>query len=84
MQTNSSSTSRARLDRPRLQITENQDDAAIRSKYRPFLLHERVAESDWISKLELDTVEDMVQADLDANNGQRLQVLVLYGSLRSR
>ena len=84
MQTNGSSTSGGRLDRARLQITEKQDDPAIRSKYRPFLLDERVAESDWISKLELDTVEDMVQADLDANNGGRLRVLVIYGSLRAR
>lgn len=84
MQTNGSSTSGGRLDRARLQITEKQDDPAIRSKYRPFLLDERVAKSDWISKLELDTVEDMVQADLDANNGDRLRVLVIYSSLRAR
>jgi hypothetical protein len=83
-QENSPATSGARLDRPKLQTSEDQDDAAIRSKYRPFLLDERVAESDWISKLELDTVEEMVQADLNANNGQRLRVLVLYGSLRAR
>jgi arsenic resistance protein ArsH len=69
--------------RMNLQITEGQDDAAIRSKYRPFLLDERVAQSDWISKLELDSVEDMVQADLAAN-GERLRVLVIYGSLRAR
>jgi arsenic resistance protein ArsH len=84
MQTNGSTTSQARLDRPKLQISEDQDDAATRSKYRPFLLDQRVAESDWISKLELDTVEQMVQADLDANNGECLRVLVLYGSLRAR
>lgn len=84
MQTNGSSTSGGRLDRARLEITEKQDDPAIRSKYRPYLLDERVVESDWISKLELDTVEDMVQADLDANNGGRLRVLVIYGSLRAR
>jgi len=84
MQTNGSMTSQARLNRPKLQISEDKDDAAIRSKYRPFLLDQRVAESDWISKLELDTVEQMVQADLDANKGERLRVLVLYGSLRAR
>jgi hypothetical protein len=69
--------------RMNLQITKDQDDAAIRSKYRPFLLDERVAQSDWISKLELDSVEDMVQADL-ATNGERIRVLVIYGSLRAR
>lgn len=67
-----------------LQITDHRDDAVIRDKYRPFLLDERVAASDWISKLELDTVEDMVRADLAATNGDRLRVLVLYGSLRAR
>lgn len=85
MQTNGSTQpSRPLPDRPDLQISESQDDAALRSKYRPFLLDERVAKSDWISKLELDAVEDMVQADLAANNGERLRVLVLYGSLRAR
>ena len=84
MQTNGSAHSGASIDRLRFQISEDQDDAAIRSKYRPFLLDQRVAESDWVSKLELDTVEQMVQADLDANNGERLRVLVLYGSLRAR
>lgn len=70
--------------RNNLQITENKDNAVIRDKYRPFLLDERVAASDWISKLELDTVEEMVRADLAATNGDRLRVLVLYGSLRAR
>lgn len=67
-----------------LNISKLVDDAAIRNKYRPFLLDERVATSDWISKLELDVVEDMVRADLAGKNGERLRVLVLYGSLRSR
>jgi len=84
MQINGLATSSARFDRPKLQLAKDQDDAVVRSKYRPFLLDERVAESDWISKLELDTVEKMVQADLHANNGERLRVLVLYGSLRAR
>lgn len=72
------------FERSDIQITENMDDLVIRNKYRPFLLDERVAANDWISKLELDTVEDMVQADLAATNGDRLRVLVLYGSLRAR
>jgi hypothetical protein len=83
MKSNGTTPSPSRSDRRNLQITESQDDAAIRSKYRPFLLDERVAQSDWISKLELDSVEDMVQADL-ATNGDRLRVLVIYGSLRAR
>jgi hypothetical protein len=84
MQANGTMTPRSRSHRPDIQISQSQDDAAIRSKYRPFILDERVAKSDWISKLELDTIEDMVQADLAANNGERLRVLVLYGSLRAR
>lgn len=84
MQINGLTSSQSRVDRLDLQIPRDQDDAAICSKYRPFLLDERVAKSDWISKLELDTVESMVQADLDATNGDRLRVLVLYGSLRAR
>lgn len=67
-----------------LSISKSIDDAVIRDRYRPFLLDERVATSDWISKLELDVVEAMVRTDLGANDGQRLRVLVLYGSLRSR
>jgi arsenic resistance protein ArsH len=83
MKSNGTTPSQSLRVRMNLQITESQDDAAIRSKYRPFLLDERVAQSDWISKLELDSVEDMVQADL-ATNGDRLRVLVIYGSLRAR
>jgi hypothetical protein len=83
MKSNGTTPSQSLPDRRSLQITESQDDAAVRSKYRPFLLDERVAQSDWISKLELDTVEDMVQADL-ATNGDRIRVLVIYGSLRAR
>lgn len=70
--------------RPMLEIAENEDDAEIRHKYRTFLLDQRVAKSDWVSKLELDTVERMVQSDLAANGGNRIKVLVLFGSLRSR
>jgi hypothetical protein len=84
MKSNGTTPSPSLTDPMKLQITESQDDAAIRSKYRPFLLDERVAQSDWISKLELDSVEEMVQADLAATNGDRLRVLVIYGSLRSR
>lgn len=53
------------------------------AKYRPFLLDDGISENDWVSKLELATVTEMAQRDI-AINGQRLRVLVLYGSLRSR
>lgn len=67
-----------------LQVPKSEDDATIRSKYRPYLLDDDVATTDWVSKLELDTVESMVQSDLTATGGNRIKVLVLYGSLRSR
>lgn len=66
-----------------LAITEEKDDADVRKKYRPFLLEPEVTESDWISKLELSTAIKLAEADLEAT-GERLKVLVLYGSLRSR
>lgn len=84
MQINGSIDTQSRLGQPDLELSETDDDIAVRSKYRPFLLDERVAKSDWISKLELETVERMVQTDLDANKAERLRVLVLYGSLRAR
>lgn len=84
MQSNGTNRSDNGMDASSLNIPKSKDDTAICNKYRPFLLDERVATSDWISKLELDVVEDMVRADLAANNGDRLRVLVLYGSLRSR
>lgn len=66
-----------------LAFTEEDDDAAVREKYRPFVLDPEVTSSDWISKLELSTVAKLAETDLEAT-GERLKVLVLYGSLRSR
>lgn len=60
------------------------DDAAIRAKYRPFLLLDEVAGSDWVAQLELSTALKMAEADISAMGGDRLKVLVLYGSLRAR
>ncbi|KAK5135500.1 hypothetical protein LTR08_005135 [Meristemomyces frigidus] len=67
-----------------LAINENEDDIAIRSKYRPFLQREDVAKSDWVAQLELSPVLKMVEADLEQSGGDRLKVLVLFGSMRSR
>jgi arsenic resistance protein ArsH len=66
-----------------LSISEKDDDAEIRTKYRPFLLESEVESKDWISELELETAISMAEADL-AKTGARLKVLVLYGSLRKR
>jgi arsenical resistance protein ArsH len=65
-----------------LAISEADDDAKIRAKYRPFLLEPEVEATDWISELELETVISMVENHIA--NKSRLKVLVLYGSLRKR
>lgn len=64
-----------------LAMSSKADDENAR--YRPFLLDDAVSQNDWVSKLELATVTEMAQRDI-AINRQRLRVLVLYGSLRSR
>ncbi|KAI6714437.1 hypothetical protein JHW43_003097 [Diplocarpon mali] len=66
-----------------LALSEEQDDATVRARYRPFILEPDIASHDWISKLGLSTVTKMAEADLQST-GERLKVLVLYGSLRSR
>ena len=52
-------------------------------KYRPYLLPNEEAEKDWISELELDTVERISRENLQRGEGP-LKILVLYGSLRER
>ncbi|MCJ1252992.1 hypothetical protein MMC24_000799 [Lignoscripta atroalba] len=66
-----------------LAISDGEESPSIRQAYRPFLLDKSTTASDWISQLELSTVEDMVKSTLTETN-QRLKVLVLYGSLRKR
>ncbi|MCJ1248405.1 hypothetical protein MMC30_005622 [Trapelia coarctata] len=66
-----------------LAIPESEDDQEIRQKYRPFLLPPDIRDSDWVSKLELSTVMKLAEADL-ATTGERVRILVLYGSLRAR
>jgi len=66
-----------------LAISEAEDDPEIREQYRPFLLPENIANSDWVSQLELATVTKMAEADL-ARTEERLKILMLYGSLRTR
>ncbi len=60
------------------------DDPAVRQRYRPFLLDDEVSSSDWITKLELATAAKMVETKILSQGKDRLRVLVLYGSLRSR
>lgn len=67
-----------------LAIPANQDDSVVRAKYRSFLLPDEIASNDWIAALELSTALKMVEADLTRTGGDRLKILMLYGSLRSR
>lgn len=71
------------LDRS-LAIPEEEDEAEIRLKYRPFLLEGDVRNSDWIAKLELSTVLKMAERDIKMSGEGRLKVMVLYGSMRAR
>jgi hypothetical protein len=66
---------------PSLAIPQNGDDAEIRQKYRPFILDDEA--EDWVSALELTTVMDLAAQELQKSSN-RLNVLVLYGSLRGR
>ncbi|RMJ04688.1 NADPH-dependent FMN reductase ArsH [Fusarium kuroshium] len=67
-----------------LAISSDQDDVGIREKYRPFLFNGSLSTDDWISELELSTVIKMVQSEILDTGLDRLRILVLYGSLRSR
>lgn len=65
-------------------IHQSEDDADVRKRYRPFILDDEISQSDWVSQLELSTALKMVEAQV-LNSGQdRLRVLVLHGSMRSR
>lgn len=66
-----------------LAIPEKRDDSETREVYRPFLLQQSVEENDWVSRLELSTAAKMASSDLE-RTGERLKILVLYGSMRGR
>lgn len=66
-----------------LAIDAHEDEASIREQYRPFLLPTAI-EDDWIANLELATTLKMVESEILNKNQDRLRILVLYGSLRSR
>jgi hypothetical protein len=65
-------------------IEAGEDDADVREMYRPFLLPERFAASDWVEQLELSSVLKLVESEIFARKQDRVRILVLYGSLRSR
>ncbi|KAJ5464737.1 uncharacterized protein N7458_000423 [Penicillium daleae] len=65
-----------------LALSPKEDNSEVRENYRPFILSEDAAE-DWVESLELTTALKLAESNLRLTN-QRLKVLVLYGSLRSR
>lgn len=66
-----------------LAIPAHAEEPGIRQLYRPFLLQDDIRSTDWVSHLELATVTKMAEEDLQTT-GERVRVLVLYGSLRQR
>lgn len=67
-----------------LALKFDQDDTEIRKQYRPFLVDGDLSTDDWISQLELSTAIKMVQSEILDQGLDRIRILVLYGSLRSR
>ncbi|KAM0233334.1 hypothetical protein ACHAP5_010421 [Fusarium lateritium] len=67
-----------------LAINVNEDDVGIREQHRPFLFDDSPSTDDWISELELSTAIKMVQSEILDKGLDRLRILVLYGSIRSR
>lgn len=67
-----------------LSISSAEDDAQVRQDYRPFLLADEIAKSDWVAQLELNTALQIVDREIIRKSQERLKVLVLYGSLRER
>lgn len=65
-------------------IPKDEDDTSVRAKYHPFLLREAVAHNDWVARLELSTAMKVAEADMQQSCGDRLKVLMLFGSMRSR
>jgi arsenic resistance protein ArsH len=67
-----------------LEIPPSEDDAGIRSAYRPFILEEQDTNQDWVAQLELSTVLKMVDTQVLKQGHERLRVVVLHGSMRQR
>jgi arsenic resistance protein ArsH len=67
-----------------LAIPAYEDEAHVRKTYRPFLLDDAHSDRDWVARLELSTALKMVDFQVLESGGERLRVLVLYGSMRER
>lgn len=63
-----------------MSLTCLQSAAVAPPPHQPYRLTGEAAERDWVQHLELDTARAMAEAD----GGDPLKVLVLYGSLRQR
>lgn len=70
--------------RTSLAIPPYEDEVLIRKTYRPFLLDDAHSDRDWVAGLELSTILKMVDLQVLGTGGDRLKVLVLYGSMRKR
>lgn len=70
--------------RTSLAIPAYEDEAHIRTTYRPFLLDDAHSDRDWVARLELSTTLKMVDLQVIRTGGDRPKVLVLYGSMRQR
>ncbi|KAL8860027.1 MAG: hypothetical protein Q9178_003576 [Gyalolechia marmorata] len=71
------------IDCRSLSIMECDDDPSIRKRYRPYLLEKEGNTADWVDNLELSTATTMA-AEYMQRTGERMKVLVLFGSLRQR
>lgn len=65
-------------------IPAENDDLDVRKRYRPFLLDETREAVDWVAGLELSTTLQLVESNIINLGQDRLRILVLYGSMRSR
>ena len=65
-------------------ISKENDDPDVRQRYRPFLLGETHEVVDWVAELELSTTLKMVESRVINPRQDKLRILVLYGSMRSR
>lgn len=70
--------------RTSLAIPAYEDEAHLRKTYRPFLLDDAHLDRDWVARLELSTTLKIVDSQILKSGGERLRVLVLYGSMRER
>lgn len=73
-----------RYTRQSFAISSENDDLEACKRYRPFLLDETHEAADWVAELELSTTLKLVESNIINPGQDRLRILVLYGSIRSR